>query len=357
VTVTSEPGRRGTWQVVSRKTLEEDIKKKGVSTVLLFSAVGLFILLGVLAVITNWKEVRQVIGEANWHLAPLAFVLSAISYFLIGYSFLVISRIFGITLRARDLIAIGYVTNVLDSLLPALGVPGLSVRVLILERRGLPAGEAWAPSLFRSYFNNVVFIAFLPVALVYVLLSHHLTGPQITGIVLAAGLIILFLLGATAGVFSHSVRRRLLHVASWTWRVFTRRNIESPLIDFEVTFGHGVNLIRSNPRVLIPLIGVIAGAWLAATGVVWSCFIALNTNLGFGLVLAGLFIGRTAGVISFLPGGLGAQDASMVGVYVLSGVPLAQAVLVAILFRLVYYFIPFAISIGFYRSLLRQPKI
>ena len=126
--------------------------------------------------------------------------------------------------------------------------------------------------------------------------------------------------------------------------------------DFEITFGHGVNLIRRNPRALIFIIGVIAGAWLFATVALWFCFIALNTVLGFSLVLTGFFIGRSVGVISFLPGGVGAQDASMVGFYALFGVPLAQAVLVAILFRLVYYFIPFAISLGFYRSLLQQPK-
>lgn len=323
---------------------------------LIFLAVSLFLLFGVVAIITNWNEVTKVTSEANWHLSLVALLFSAISYFLIGYSFLIISRIFGIAMKARHLIEIGYVTNVLDSLLPAAGVPGLSLRVLIMQRRGLETREAVAPSLFRSYFNNLIFIWFLPVALVYMLLSHHLTGELITVFGVAVGLIILFLLATTAGVFITSSRRRILDAVRHIWWVLTRRNIERTLDDFESTFGNGVNLIRSNPRVLIPTISVIAGAWLTTTAALWFCFVALNTEVGFGLVFTGFFIGRTVGVISFLPGGMGTQDASMVGFYALFGVPLAQAVLVALLFRVVYYFIPFAISIGFYRSLLQRPK-
>jgi phosphatidylglycerol lysyltransferase len=72
------------------------------------------------------------------------------------------------------------------------------------------------------------------------------------------------------------------------------------------------------------------------------------------VVLTGFIIGRTVGVISFLPGGLGTQDASTVGVYATYGVPLAQGALAYILFRIIYYFIPFVISLGFYRRLLRS---
>lgn len=297
---------------------------------------------------------KIVIREADWHLTPVALLFSAISYFLIGYSFLVISRVFGITLRARDLIEVGYVTNVLDSLLPAAGVPGLSLRVMIMQRRGLETREALFPSLFRSYFNNVIFVSFLPTSFMYMLLSHHLTGQQIISFALATGLIVLFLLGATAGVFAAPLRRRILNVVKRIWWVITRRSIENQLDDFESTFGHGVNLIRSSPRVITPVISVIAGAWLTTVVSLWFCFVALNTEVGFGLVLTGFFIGRTVGVLSFLPGGIGTQDASMVAFYALFGVPVAQAVLVAVLFRFVYYFIPFVISIGFYWSLLRR---
>jgi len=44
----------------------------------------------------------------------------------------------------------------------------------------------------------------------------------------------------------------------------------------------------------------------------------------------------------------------MAGIYALLGVPLQQAVLAAILFRVVYYLIPYVVSLGFYWHLLRR---
>ena len=44
----------------------------------------------------------------------------------------------------------------------------------------------------------------------------------------------------------------------------------------------------------------------------------------------------------------------MAGIYHLLGVPLEEAVLVAVLFRIVYYMAPFGVSLVFYRRLMRD---
>jgi uncharacterized protein (TIRG00374 family) len=78
--------------------------------------------------------------------------------------------------------------------------------------------------------------------------------------------------------------------------------------------------------------------------------------MNIGTLLTGFSLGITAGFISLVPGGLGVQEGSMAGIYALLGVPIQTALLSAILFRIIYYFIPFLISLGFYRRLLRAPK-
>jgi len=55
-----------------------------------------------------------------------------------------------------------------------------------------------------------------------------------------------------------------------------------------------------------------------------------------------------------VPGGLGVQEASMAGIYALLGMSFTQAALVAILFRVVYDFIPFFISLPLYAWLMRK---
>ncbi len=316
----------------------------------------MFIISGIIVVALNWADIKHAASIADWNIVPLAFLFTVISYFLISFSFLDISRLFGVNIGAWDLIEIGYVTNVLDNLLPAVGLPGLSLRVLMLKRRGARTNESVAPSLFRSYFNNVIFIAILPFALIYALLNHPLPEAEASALIITTILVTLFAIMITAMVFSMWIRRKLLLFISRFWRFFTKRDIEKSLSDFEVIFSKGIDRIKQRSKQTLTVVGAILLSWLTIGVVIWFCFIALKSDLSYGMILAGFLIGRTSGVISFLPGGLGTQDASMVGFYTLFGIPLAQALLVAILFRAVYYFIPFAISIGFYQHLLRRPE-
>ena len=68
-------------------------------------------------------------------------------------------------------------------------------------------------------------------------------------------------------------------------------------------------------------------------------------------------VGVALGVMSMVPGGLGVQEGSMAGTYHLLGVPLEEAVLVSVLFRLVYYVIPFLVSLAFYRRIMREGAV
>lgn len=51
------------------------------------------------------------------------------------------------------------------------------------------------------------------------------------------------------------------------------------------------------------------------------------------------------------------QEASMAGIYALLGVPFEQVLLAVILFRGVYYLVPYVLSLIFYGRLLRRGSI
>lgn len=94
-------------------------------------------------------------------------------------------------------------------------------------------------------------------------------------------------------------------------------------------------------------------SWALAALTLEVCFGALGRPVRPAVLLTGLTIGVVAGALSMLPGGLGTQEGSMAGVYVLLGVPLEQAILAAILFRVVYYVVPVPASLAVYRHLKR----
>jgi uncharacterized protein (TIRG00374 family) len=100
----------------------------------------------------------------------------------------------------------------------------------------------------------------------------------------------------------------------------------------------------------------MVGDWAFAAVTLWFCFGAFGHAPSLGVLLSGFGIGISAGNLSMVPGGLGVQEASMAGVYALLGTSFAQAVLAAILFRVVYDFVPFFISLPLYGRLMRKTE-
>jgi uncharacterized protein (TIRG00374 family) len=137
-------------------------------------------------------------------------------------------------------------------------------------------------------------------------------------------------------------------------RFATRRDFQSSLKDFDDTMTRGVAVLHTRPLLLFLMIALVVFDWASSVAALWFCFDALGDPISLGVLLTGFSLSITAGAVSMVPGGLGIQDGSMAGLYALLGVPLQKAVLASILFRLVYYLVPYLVSLVFYGRLLRQ---
>jgi uncharacterized protein (TIRG00374 family) len=192
----------------------------------------------------------------------------------------------------------------------------------------------------------------LPVGLVYMIVHHSGTGNTAIGLGLTT-ILLLFLVGiATAVVFYRSFRLAVLHILDIVTRFVIRRSIESSLKSFNSAMALGVAAIAKRPLTIVPVLLLIIVDWAFSLAALWFCFSALGNPIHLGVLITGFAVGVTVGNFSMVPGGLGVQEASMAGVYSLLGVSFESAILAAVLFRVVADFIPFIISLGFYKRLL-----
>mgnify|MGYP000309522500 CR=1 FL=1 len=323
----------------------------GVQQRAITAGVLLLALVGVVIVLLDWREVREVLGRAQWEWIPLTLLLTAVSYFCLSHSFALINESFGSGMRKLDLLWVGFVSSAMIAAVG--GLAGHAIRVLLMTRRGLAASDIMAPSLFHGYIESLAFFALIPGGLIYLLLTHPLSSGVAVWLSVGTGI-----LGAafaiTAVVFFYGPARS---VVLWVVRVFirlvARRDIAPALRNFESTLNRGLREVRRHPQSLVLPVGLILADRVARVGGIWFCFQALGSDIEFGVTVTGFAIGVAAGVMSMVPGGIGVQEGSIVGTYHLLGVPLEEAVLASILFRAVYYMIPFGISLGFYRRLMR----
>lgn len=320
--------------------------------IIIFFAIVTVLLIAILVILLDWKEIKRVIGQANWEFTIVALIFTVISYGFLSFAFVEITKLFDIRGRALGLMEISYVGTTLDNIMAFGGAAGLSLRLVLLQRRGIPLNKAITASIFNSYLVGLIMLCLLSISLIYLLVNKSVHGGAAIGTGFSVIILVCLFVLATVIIFSESIRVIVINAITKIVRVIFHRDITSNLDSFSNSLSIGAASIYKNPVTLLkPVVPVIA-YWLTMLIVLWFCFDALGDPLKPWVLLTGFSVGISAGNASMIPGGFGVQETSMAGIYALLGVSFERAILAAILFRVIYDFIPFFISLVIYRRIL-----
>ncbi len=223
------------------------------------------------------------------------------------------------------LVRYSWLANATNNLIGLSGLAGSGIRFLVLTRDGVPARAA---SLYAGVIMLSVPVglaALLPVALALGrldLVPRALPRPALLTVLLGFAAYLPVFLGLAAS-------RGLLHrVLSGTARI-----------------GLGGGLTLTAISVL---------DWLLAILVAWCCFLAVGARVDPGLFLAAFTFAAALGVLSLIPGGLGVFDTTLLVLLTRAGVSPATAAAGLLLFRLVYYLVPWLIALPLGSGLLAR---
>jgi uncharacterized protein (TIRG00374 family) len=230
------------------------------------------------------------------------------------------------------------------------------MRVLLIKRRGVDSGEIVAASLFHSFVSAAVKQTLFVVGLVALLFGHVILGGSLATAVFAIVVAVILLGAITAVMAVGSLRRFVLRTAGTAWKWASHRDISAFLAELDGALSRGLEVFKKRPIFLFGVVAAELADWALSAGGLWFGFVALGKGPPLGILLAGFSMGVSAGNLSMVPGGLGIQEASMAGVFALLGVPLAQAALAAVLFRVANNTVPFFVSLPFYAHLVRKPS-
>ena len=313
-------------------------------------------LLGVLVVLLDWQEMRRVIAQADLRFIPGALFFAAFSYLCVSYAYAYVSQSIGIKMGKRDLAVVCFVTIVVNHVLTAGGLVGYSMRYLLMKMHGVSLKDVLTSSILHFYLTSLDMLGMLPVAFVYLL--FHASVPR--GVAVILGLMTFLFgvvfVGATGLVFVPSWRGPILDLLVRLGRLILRRDFYPRLAQYNETLTLGAEAMRGHPLVVVWVMVLTMIDFICSVAVLGFCFYAMGSPVQPAVLLCGFVIGIVAGVLSMVPGGFGVQEASMVGIFVLLGVPFQPAFLASVLFRIIYYLLPYFLSLGFYGRLLRQAE-
>jgi uncharacterized protein (TIRG00374 family) len=317
----------------------------------LIVAIGL---IGLIFIVVDWHQIRNALVQASWKPIPYALAATAVSYTCISLNFALLSKLMGVNMRWRDLSVVGFVSIVLNHLVSGGGAAGYSVRFMLMHRHGVSMREVVTISILHFLLTSLIMIVMLPVGLFYLGLSTSLSRTTMILLTAAASFLFLMTLVALGLIFWGRMRREVFAGIAKGIHLLFRRDVKEPMERFETTVALGIQAMREHPLSMVLVMVLIVTDWAFSLMVLWFCFRSFGVTLSLGQSISGFVIGTVAGVASLFPGGVGIQEASMAGIFTLFGIPFETAVLASVLFRVVYSIVPYLVSLGLYRQILRQ---
>jgi uncharacterized protein (TIRG00374 family) len=334
--------------------MAQSTKRK--STIVPGVLLGVMALLLVALVVFEWDKTGPALRQSHWQVLPWVLLFAFSSYAFASAGFAVISRTFGVSAGAGRLLLVGFINMAVNNLLTLGGAAGYAVSAVLLRDGTTRARDVLSASLFNSYVYFAFGTTLLPVSLAYVLLTHHLSPNARLALTVVTGAATALAVVVHTGVFSARFRAALLRLLAAVARKLVRRDLAGPFAEFDQSFSRGVKLLRERGTRTAAVLAAVTCDWVCCLVALQLCFSAFGPAPSPAVTASGFFVGIAAGGASMIPGGLGVQEGSMAGTYVLLGVGLGQALLSSILFRALYYLVPFGVGLVLYLPALRRGK-
>jgi uncharacterized protein (TIRG00374 family) len=113
-----------------------------------------------------------------------------------------------------------------------------------------------------------------------------------------------------------------------------------------------LTILRHPSSGVLALVGAV-GFWATNIAVLWACFHAFGESVPKAVLVQGFFVGMTANLLPFFPGGVGSVDAGMIAAFLAFGLP-SDTVFVSVLaYRVIAFWLPIPPGIFAYLQLRR----
>jgi uncharacterized protein (TIRG00374 family) len=320
--------------------------------------IGLYV--GLPAALDGLSDTREVIADADpwWIAIALGFNLCSFVAYIALFRGVVGGRAEGDPVTRRlDWSASYQITMAglaATRLFSAGGAGGIALTYWALRRAGMQRRDAACRMVAFLVLLYAVYMTTLLVCGLFLRIGLFRgaspVGMTIVPAALAGVAIAIFLL---VSLIPDDVERRL---AGWSRGYRRRARWLRRLATGPATVASGTRtamaLVREPSRGALAIGGAI-GFWAANIAVLWACFHAFGEAVPKAVLVQGFFVGMTANLLPFFPGGVGSVDAGMIGAFLAFGEP-APAVIVSVLvYRVIAFWLPLPPGIVAYVQLRR----
>ena len=220
------------------------------------------------------------------------------------------------------------------------GAGGIALTYWALRKAGMTTR--------RSSQRMIVFIAlqytFYPLAIIVcgiLLRTGVLSGKSSVELTIIPAAIagVLLGLGLLVALIPADFERRIAGWAQGHRRAALAKRLATGPTALAEGLREAFDLMRHPRRGALALIGA-TGFWATQIAILWASFRAFDVSPPLAVLIMGFFLGMVANLIPFVPGGVGAVDAGLIGAFVLFGLPKDACFAAVLVYRLVAFWMP-----------------
>ena len=329
--------------------------------------IGIFIFIAV-AVLIGVSDIGKMIRistKLDPYFLGLAFSAAFGSYLLIALSLKKILELMDIRLSFSEIFNISWVSTSINYVLSTGGIGGFTARVYLLNKKGVSYSETIVISIIHTFIINMILMLFVLIGFSSLLTSKQMGMYNfiVSSFLIFIALYVTYL--AFKSVINKEFRETWIdRIARWVNKLssfFSKKEGDliagGELASFKGEFNQGMELMGLRKGELKAPVLYVFLDWIGCLLTLYFCFLAIHYFIRPEVLVVGFAVGLFASILSLVPGGLGVMEGSMAAIYYSLNVPLEEAIVAVILYRLVYYVFPFLTSLLLYRSLFKEARI
>ena len=238
-------------------------------------------------------------------------------------------------------------------LVAAGGAGGIALTYWALRRAGMATRDAASRMVAFLVLLYTIYLGALVVCGIFLRVGLF-PGPSpvamtiVPAALAGAALIVLFLISLIPADFERAVARW----AQGHRRVRLARRVASIPATIATGTRTALSILRHPSSGLLAIVGA-AGFWAANIAVLWACFHAFGEDVPKAVLVQGFFVGMTANLLPFFPGGVGSVDAGMIAAFLAFGEPSSTVFVSVLAYRVIAFWLPIPPGIFGYLQLRR----
>jgi uncharacterized protein (TIRG00374 family) len=192
----------------------------------------------------------------------------------------------------------------------------------------------WLPPIF----NNAVLILLSNWGLIVLLFRHEMSHGKLVLFIVLEILVAMVPFAMYWSVTHQAQVKTLIQRVLGLWARLRHRDMNTRALATCEEWFASIELIRGGNWHTPMMWAALNTGFDIAT--LWLLFRAMQQPVSFGVLLAGYSLPQVVGGILMLPGGVGAVEVTMVGLYALLGIPANVGLVVVLSYRVISFWIP-----------------